>query len=226
MQFYKIFLLAVISISMIVITGCGPRKFAVRPEMMSHDFTVVQKSGSLSYIPVVDLRNEQDKKGEKPGACGGGIGSGNLILGDENYKNPLLPEIDKHLKNSLLEAGIFTELLSESATNADYIFKSSVEQFHVFLNESKAQQTQACIGGILGSLIASSVDVEATTDIQLTGILLKGNEEVWRKSMTKHVLKIDDYSNTGKNLEKCMGEAIGACSKDLIAELARYLTSQ
>jgi len=194
--------------------------------MMSRDFTVIQKSGTLAYTPAADLRNELDKKGEKPGACGGGVSEGTLILGDENYKNPLLPEVDKHLKNSLLEAGLFTELLAESAPAADYVFKSTIDQFHVVLNESKAKNTQACIGGLLGALIASSVDVEATTDIQLTGILLKGNEEVWRKSMTKHAMKVDDYSNTEKNLEKCMGEAIGGCSKDLIAELARYLTSQ
>lgn len=214
----------IVFLIVLLLYGCGPRQFAVRPEMMPREFTVKEKFGTLVYKPVVDMRSEIDKKGDRPESC---LGSGGvLILGDENYKNPLLPEVDRHMRNSLLESGLFRDVLDESKTNEYYIFKSTIDKFHVILNETKAQQTQACIGGILGAIIASSIDVEATTNIQLTGILMKGDEEVWRKIVSKQVVKIDDYSNTEKNLEKCMGEAIGKATKELITDLARYLASQ
>lgn len=215
-----------ISMASLLFVGCGPRQFAIRPEMFSHEFTVVEKFGKMVYTPVVDARNELDRKGEKPGACGGGPSEGTLILGDENYQNPLLQEVDKHLKASMLETGLFTSIVYDSDPDASYTFKCTLDQFHAVLNESKAQNTQACIGGLLGAMIASAVDVEAATDIQLTGILFSGQAEIWRKSATKHVTKTDDYSNTKKNLEKSMGEAIGSCSKELIASMAIFLSSK
>lgn len=219
----KMFFILWILVICIAAIGCGPRQFTVLPEMKPTGFTVVEKFGTLGYVPVVDGRNEIDQKGQKPGACAMGD-AGILILGDENYKIPLLPEIDKHMKKALSNSALFATIIDGTPEDTNYFLKSSLDQFHVVLNEQKAQQTQACVGGILGAVIASSVDVEATTDIQLTGILLKGNEEIWRKSVSKHVLKVDDYSNTTKNLEKSMGEAIGECSKEIITQLAIFLS--
>ncbi|MDI6804567.1 MAG: hypothetical protein QME58_12110 [Bacteroidota bacterium] len=219
----KMFYILWIPIICIGAIGCGPRQFTVLPEMKPTGFTVVEKFGTLGYIPIVDGRSEIDQEGQEPGACAMGE-AGIIVLGDKNYKIPLLPEIDKHLKKAFYNSALFTQIIERTPADENYLFKSSLNQFHVVLNEQKTQQTQACVGGILGAVIASSVDVEATTDIQLTGIFLKGNEEVWRKSVSKHVLKVDDYSNTTKNLENSMGEAIGECSKEIITQLAIYLS--
>ena len=69
------------------------------------------------------------------------------------------------------------------------------------------------------------MDVTATTDIQITGILKKGGEEVWRHTVTKQIIERDDYAKTRVNAERSMGEAIGETSRDLITELAKSLVS-
>ncbi|TAK54776.1 MAG: hypothetical protein EPO24_12815 [Bacteroidetes bacterium] len=210
----------------LALTGCGPRKFYVKPEVKPQEFTVVEKSGTLAYTTISDARSDLDKKGEEPSSCGFSGNRGILILGDKNYKSPLLPEVDKHLKNALQSSGLFTQVTEEASPDANYVFKSSIDQFHVVINEQKAQDTQACIGGIAGALIASAVDVEGSTDVQLTGALFKGNDEVWRKSVSKNVTKMDDYSNTTQNVEKTMGDAIGEACKELVTELAKFLASK
>ena len=221
----KKLLLAMSLLCLILLSSCV-RQFTVLPQMKSYDFTVTEKFGKLGYVPTIDTRSELDKNGQSPSSCAFSGNRGITVLGDKNYKNELLPEIDKHMKKALTESGLFKEVIDDSPTNVDYIFRSELSQYYVVLNEQKAQDTQACVGGLIGAAIASSVDVEASTDISITGVFLKDSEEIWRKSITKNVLKIDDYSNTSKNTENTMGEAIGEGCKEIVTELATFLASQ
>lgn len=211
---------------LVLITGCV-RKFTVIPQMKDYEFTVTETFGDVKYIPTVDARSDLDKKGKVESSCSGGK-TGITHLGDKNYENALLPEFDKHLKTSLENAHLFSTVLpSESSSEATYIFSSSLEKYHVTLDEGKAQQTQACAGGgLLGAAIASSVDVTATTDIQLTGMLKEGDEEIWRHTITKQIIERDNYAKTKENAERSMGGAIGETCRDLITELAKYLASK
>lgn len=211
---------------LILITGCA-RQFTVIPQMKDYEFTVSETFGFVKYTPTVDSRSDFDKKGKVEDACSGGK-SGVTHLGDKNYENALLPEFDKHLKKSLENAHLFSTVLpKESSSEATYIFSSSLEKYHVTLDEGKAQQTQACAGGgLIGAAIASTVDVTATTDIQLTGMLKKGDEEIWRHTITKQIIERDDYAKTKENAERSMGGAIGETCRDLITELAKYLASK
>ena len=211
---------------LILITGCV-RKFTVIPSMKDYEFSVSETFGDLKYVPTVDSRSDLDKKGKVENICSGGK-SGITHLGDKNYENALIPEFDEHLKKSLENAHLFSTVLpSESTSEANYIFSSSVEKYHVTLDEVKAQQTQACAGGgLIGAAIASSVDVTATTDIQLTGMLKKGDEEIWRHTITKQIIERDDYAKTRDNAERSMGGAIGETCRDLITEMAKYLASK
>lgn len=198
----------------------------VLPQKKNLDFTVEGKFGKLLYSPVNDNRNELDRKGQAPGACGGGA-PGVTVLGDENYRSPLLVEVDKHLKNSIYETSLFSEIIDKDslASETDYKIKVNLDRFNVVLDEEKAQQTQACIGGFIGAAIAASIDVQATSDIAMTAVVYKGSKEIWRKSVSKRVVKIDDYAKTTTNAENAMGESIGEASKELVTELAKFMAA-
>ena len=214
-------ILLVIIISIVLLGGCA-RKFTVIPQMKDLEFTVVETYGDIAYTPIIDARSDFDKKGKVENSCSGGK-SGVTHLGDKNYENELLPEFDNHLKAALNNSHLFSQIVTAEGS---YTFGSSLDKFHVVLDEAKAQQTQACIGGILGAAIASSVDVTATTDIQLTGILTKDGEELWRHTVSKQIKNTDDYGKTRQNAENSMGGAIGETCKELITELAKYLVSE
>ena len=219
-------LVLLIIVSLVTIVGCT-RHFIIQPQNKACDFTVVEKFGKLHYVTVNDTRSELDRKGQSPSACGGGT-PGVTVLGDENYHPKLLlPEIDTNLKTSIHETNLFSDISYDStASESEYLIRTNLDQFYVVLNETKAEQTQACIGGVIGAAIAASIDVEATTDIKITGYLYQGNTEVWRKTVSKHIVKIDDYAKTKQNAEAAMGEAIGEASKELITEVAKYLASK
>ncbi len=221
----KTFLSLLFILTIVFFVGCA-RQFSVIPQMKSYDFTVVDKFGAIYVTPTTDSRTALDKSGKIPSGCLFDENRGITILGDKNYRNELLLEINKHLKTALLESGLFTGVKNDNPNEADYTFKSNLDQFHVVLDETKALDTQACVGGLIGSLIASTIDVEAVTEIRITGVLFKGEEEIWRKSISKSSLMIDDYSNTSLNAERSMGDAIGSCCKDLVTELATYLASK
>lgn len=203
------------------------RKFTVIPQMKDFEFSVSETFGDIAYVPIVDSRSDLDKKGKIESDCSGGK-SGVTHLGDKNYENPLLIEFDKHLKKALENSHLFSRVIpAKGAPEATYTFNSSLEKYHVTIDEAKAQQTQACAGGgLLGAAIASTVDVTATTDIQLTGMLKKGDEEIWRHSVSKQIIERDDYGKTRENAERSMGGAIGETCKDLITELAKYMASK
>lgn len=215
----------VLLLALFSFSGCT-RTFMVLPQKKNLDFTVQGRFGKLNYTPVTDNRNELDRKGQKPGACNGGA-PGVTVLGDENYKTNVLHEINRHIKNSLLDANLFTEViqLNEPGSDSDYRIKVSLDRFNVTLDEEKAVQAQACIGGFLGAAVAASIDVQATSDISLFAVLYKGNQEVWRKSASKRIVKIDDYGNTSTNAENAMGESIGEATKEIVTELAKYLAT-
>lgn len=216
--------LAGILVCLIILSGCT-RKFAVVPQMKSFDFEVVDNYGDVNYEPIVDARSELEREGKVGGGCSGGR-SGVMNLGDENYKNPLLPEFDNHLIAAIQNSRLFSNIDTQTNPTQDvYVFSSSLDRYLVTLDEAKAQQTQACIGGIIGAAIASSIDVTATTDIQLTGNLTRNNEEIWRHTITKQVVEHNDYGKTEKNTENCMGNAIGEACNELITELAIFLSS-
>jgi hypothetical protein len=221
----KLIELFVTGACIILLAGCA-RKFTVTSAMKSFDFTVTEKLGKLGYVSPVDLRNKLDKKGQQPEACIFSSKRGTTVLGDRNYKNKLLPEFDQHLKKSLIESQLFTAILENDTSSTDYVFRSNLEQFNVVLDETKAIDAQVCVGGIIGSAIASGIDVHATTDLRITGIVTKGGREVWRQTVSKHVVQTDDYKNTEHNAEFTMGEAIGEGSKELVTALAAFLASQ
>lgn len=72
--------------------------------------------------------------------------------------------------------------------------------------------------------IASSIDVTAITEIQLTGKLTKGDQEVWRYTVSKQIVERDKYGNTQENTERSMGNTIGEVCKELVTEMAKYLS--
>lgn len=210
---------------LILVTGCA-RQFRIIPQLKDYEFTVSETFGDIKYIPTVDSRTDFDKEGKIENSCTGGK-TGITHLGDKNYENELLSEFDKHLKTSLTNSHLFSNVASlDSSLEVTYTFNSSLDKYHVTLNEVKAQQTQACVGGLIGAVIASTVDVTATTEVQLTGKLKKGEEEVWQHTISKQILELDDYSNTRYNAEKSMGGAIGESCKELITEMAKYLASK
>lgn len=210
---------------LILITGCA-RQFTVIPHMKDYEFTVSETFGDVRYTPIVDTRSDLDKKGKVESSCSGGK-TGVTHLGDKNYENDLLSEFDKHLKKSLTNSYLFSKVVSaDSSLESIFTFSSSLEEYHVTLDEGKAQQTQACVGGIIGAAIASTVDVTATTEIQLTGKLTKGDEEVWRHTVTKQTVERDDYGKTRENTERSMGATIGESCKELITEMAKYFASK
>ena len=194
--------------------------------MKDFEFSVSETFGTILYTPTVDSRSDFDREGKLESACSGGK-SGITHLGDKNYENPLLPEFDDHLKKALQNSHLFSNvILPETGASADYTFSSSLEKYHVTLDEAKAQTTQACAGGgLLGAAIASGVDVTATTDIQITGMLRYGSEEIWRHTITKQIIERDNYGNTEANAERSMGNAIGDACKELITEMAKHLAS-
>ncbi len=208
---------------LILMTGCV-RKFRVTPQLKNYEFTVSETFGDIRYTPIVDSRSDLDKKGKVENSCSGGK-SGIIHLGDKNYENLLLIEFDKHLKLSLTNSHLFTNV--ESEKEATYTFNSNLEKYYVTLDEVKAKNTAACAGGgILGAIIASSVDVTATTEVQLTGKLTKGEEKVWQHTISQQIIERDVYGSTKENAEKSMGGAIGESCTELITEMAKYLASR
>jgi len=222
---HKLIKLFVTGVCVILLAGCM-RKFTITPATKSFDFTVADKFGKLGYVSPADLRSKLDKKGQQPTACILSSKRGTTVLGDRSYKNKLLPEFDQHLKKALTESQLFTAILVNDTSNADYVFRSSLEQFNVVLDETKATDAQACAGGLIGGAIASGMDVHATTEIRITGVVTKGGREVWRQTASKRVFQTDDYKNTEHNAEFTMGEAIGEGSKELVTALATFLASQ
>ncbi|MBU8922662.1 MAG: hypothetical protein KOO63_12660 [Bacteroidales bacterium] len=216
-----------ILVACVLVQGCT-RKFAVTSQMSDLDFTVSEPVASINYTPIVDSRPEIEKKGRVENGCSGGK-SGVTHLGDKNYKNDLLPEFNDHLLIALQNSHLFTNInvVEETSTpaDADYSFMASLESFHVMLDEAQAQNTQACIGGIIGAMIASKVDVTANIDVKLTGILKSDNVEVWRYTVIKHSSEIADYGKTKTNAELLMGNAIGDVSRDIISEMAKFLST-
>lgn len=214
----------VIIITFILLSGCAvPRKFAVTPQMKEYEFTVEEKFGSLGYVPATDNRGSIEKQGMGPNAR-------ETMLGDKNYTNPLLDAFNNHMKKALSSSGLFKEIKLDTPPDVDYIFKSNLEQFQVYLDERKAQSTQKWVGALggacIGAAASGSVDVESTSDIRITGTLFKGEEKLWQESVTKHVHSVDDYSNTIPNTEKVIGDAIGEGCKEIVTALAKYLSSK
>lgn len=208
----------------VLFSGCaGPRKFAVTPQMKEYEFTVEEKFGTLGYVPATDNRNPIERTGMGPNAK-------ETMLGDKNYANPLLDAFNNHMKKALFQSWLFKEIKDGTPQDVDYIFKSNLEQFQVFLDEKKALSTQKWVGAFGGAFIgeaaAGSVDAEAMSNIRITGTLYKGEEKLWQESITKYVHSVDDYSKTIPNTEKVIGESIGEGCKELVTALAKYLSSK
>jgi len=221
----KLIKLFVTGVCVVLLAGCA-RKFTITSAMKSYDFTVTDKFGKLGYVSPADVRGKLDKKGQLPSGCILSSKRGITVLGDKNYKNQLLPEFDQHLKKALTESQLFTAIIINDTSSADFVFRSSLEQFNVVLDETKAVDAQACAGGLIGGAIASGLDVHATTEIRIVGVVTKRGREVWRQTVTKRIFQTDAYKNTEHNAEFTMGEAIGEGSKELVTALATFLASQ
>ena len=213
-----------IIITFILLSGCAaPRKFAVTPQMKEYEFTVEEKFGTVGYVPATDNRGPIERRGMGPNAQ-------ETMLGDKNYETPLLDAFNNHMKKALSQSGLFDEIKDGSSPEVDYVLKSNLEQFQVYLDEKKAQSTQKWVGAFggacIGAAAAGSVDVDATSDIRITGTLFKGDEKLWQESVTKHVHSVDDYTNTIPNTEKVIGDAIGEGCKEIVTALAKYLSSK
>jgi hypothetical protein len=199
-------ILFAVALAMLLMTGCT-RKFLVASISKDFEFSVLAPYGNLSYTPVVDARSDLDRKGK--------------------VENPLLVEFDRYLKIALNNSHLFLAIITnKDSSMASYTFKSSLDKYQVTLNEVQAQQTEACVGGLIGAAIASGIDVTAVTDIQLTGILLRGNQEVWNHTISKQITEEDTYAHAKENAEKSMATAIGETCKELITEMAKYLAGQ
>jgi hypothetical protein len=221
----KCLVFSLVVIAAIVVSGCT-RKFTVIPQLKNADFTVEKNYGEVVYYPMLDARDSIDKKGKVESTCSGGT-AGVIHLGDKNYNNSLLNEFNKNLFNSVANSHLFSSVRDSTyASDSVYSFISSLDKFHVTLDEAKAQRTQACIGGLLGAVIASGIDVSASTDVQITGKLLKNKIEVWRQSISKQIVQHDSYAKAQKNAENSMGIAIAESCNDLITEMAKYLSAQ
>lgn len=146
----KATLVIAIALVIILMTGCV-RQFTIIPQMKDVEFSVTQTFGELNYNPIVDSRSDFDKKGKVESSCSGGK-TGITHLGDKNYKNPLLTEFDKHLKTAIAKSHLFSSIDSTGkASMTAFTFGSSLDKYQVTLDEAKAQQTQACVGGIIGA---------------------------------------------------------------------------
>lgn len=209
----------------IIATGCGPRKFLVRPQVKDFDFTVSKTFGTLAYIPLKDARDQFDKEGKIETSCFYGY-TGIMHLGDQNYQPNLVNEFDTTLRVSLQNSHLFSDIGKQDLAQPGYTFSASLERFHVLIDEEKAVKTRACIGGLIGAAVAASIEVTAMTELKLTGRLTKGAEELWLHTVTKQITTTADYSDTELNAENSMGQAIGESCKDLITELAKYLSSK
>jgi hypothetical protein len=210
---------------MLAFSGCT-RKFTVIPQLNSLDFSVGKPYGAAAYVSMVDARDAIDKTGKQESICTGGK-AGVMHLGDKNYRDTLIAEFDSTMKRSIINSRLFSPVAdAKQASDSGYSFVSTLDKFHVTLDEGKAQQTQACIGGIIGAAIASSIDVTATTDVLVTGKLIKDKKEIWLHSISKQIIQRDIYAKTEKNAENSMGIAIGESCKELITEMAKFLSTQ
>lgn len=206
-------------IACMAMTGCAA-KYEVIPQMKNLEFTVTEKFGELMYKSMADARGPLDRTGKVESDCSGGK-SGIIHLGDKSYKVPLIFVFDSSLKNSLEDSNLFS-IVSAQISEDTYVFSSSLDQFHVLIDQVNAQQTAACVG----YLAASFVDVTATTDVKITAKLSKDNKEIWRQTIIKQAITRDNSSKSKRNAENCIGQAIGEACNEVINTLALYLSSE
>lgn len=210
---------------LITLNGCGRKtKYLIDPELDSIDFEVSHSIGMLNYVPMTDSRDEIEREGKNWSTC---IPVGDRFyvrtLGDNDYAHEVTEEIDFYLKNLMLESGVASKIIKSGSADAEYTFKSSLDEFRVIDNQQKARTAIWVCGGLIGGAKAKRTDVIATTNVSITGILYRNDKEIWRKAVSDHYESIDIYPERKMNIEISMAEAIEECCNKLVKELSNHL---
>jgi hypothetical protein len=212
---------------MMLLFGCAKKtKYLISPKSFEFESTAKIQHGSLYYKQMIDSRDEKEREGSTKSSCLGGEKYSD-VLGDADYAYALATEIDIYIKNGLSESDLFTQINDAPTPGSEFTFESTLNRFHVYVNESEARTAKEMgtffCGGLVGGAMAKQKDVETTTDISITGVLFKGETEVWRQTVTHNVVTVEKFPDRKINVENSMGIAIGECCTKLINDLAMFL---
>jgi len=195
---------------------------------MESKLKIDKELATVKYINMTDGRTEGDKKTQVEKSCISPTGM--FQLGDDQFysESKIIPPMLSEFNNNLLltlehSQAVKIKTESDSLKLNDYIFSSNLEFSKLMLDDTKAVKTQQCIGGLVGALVVAQDETTTTTDIVLTGKLIKNKKEVWSHKVNFNRVLTDVHKNLHELVERSIDEGIGEACGELADEMVKFL---